>query len=230
MNAVITGASQGLGESIARSLAAEGFDLIIAARSLDKLQALKKDIEAKFNVKVYPNSVDFSKRFEVENFAQSLEHQFDALDLVVNNVGTYAETVFGETDALDKMMGINFRGTYALMNRLVPFMKKTGKGHLFHVCSVLSKSARQGATDYAISKHALYALHLSILEEFKDGNLKSTALLPGAINTPSWDGSDAPVDEFVQTDDIARAVIFAFNCQRGTRVDEIAFSPLNPNF
>ena len=71
MNAVITGASQGLGESIARSLAAEGFNLILAARSLDKLQSLKKDLEAEFDVKVYPHSVDFSKRFEVENFGQS---------------------------------------------------------------------------------------------------------------------------------------------------------------
>ena len=230
MNAVITGASQGLGESIARSLAAEGFNLILAARSLDKLQSLKKDLEAEFDVKVYPHSVDFSKRFEAENFGQSLEHQFDELDIVVNNVGTYAETIFGETDALDKMMGINFRGTYALMNQLVPFMKKSEKGHLFHVCSVLSKSARLGAADYAISKHALYALHLSLLEEFKDSKLKSTALLPGAINTPSWDGSDAPVEEFVQPEDIARAIIFAFNCHFGTRVDEISFSPLNPNF
>ncbi len=227
---MITGASQGLGESIAEVLAQAGFDLVLAARSLDKLQSLKTDLEVKHGVKVHPHSVDFSKRFEVENFAKSLEHQFDQLDLVVNNVGTYSETKFGDSEGLDQLMNVNFRGTYTLMNRLVPFLKKNRKGHLFHVCSILSKSARLGAADYSISKHALYALHLSLIEEFKGSPIKSTALLPGAINTPSWDGSDAPVEEFVQTEDIAKSILFAFNCQPGTQVDEISFSPLNPNF
>lgn len=230
MNAVVTGASQGLGETIAIELAKEGFNLALAARSLDKLQALKEKIEGDHGVKVSVHSVDFSKRFEVENFAQSLEFSYEQIDLLVNNVGTYMETEFGAKPNLQRMMSINFDGSYYLVNTLMPSFTKKGKGHLFHICSVLSKASRKGAADYAISKHALYALHLSLIEEFKGSDLRSTAILPGSINTTSWDGSDAPVHEFVQPVDIARAIVFAFTSQPGTKVDEISLSPLNPNF
>jgi short-subunit dehydrogenase len=85
---------------------------------------------------------------------------------------------------------------------------------------------RRRAVSYTISKQALYTYTKILREEMRRSNVKVTAILPGSTNTSSWDGLDAPVDDFVQPEDVANGVIMAINSNG--MVEDLEIKPVNP--
>ncbi len=216
---------------MAETLAGMGCNLFLGARNLSRLQEVKDEISGVFpDIEIHVRSVDFSKKFETEQFAQAALNHWGSVDILINNVGTFAMGNLGEESHLERMMTLNFEAAYRLTSTLLPTMKASNKAHIFTVCSVLSKEARAGSGDYTISKHALYGMHKTLLEECRGTRCYPTAFISGSINTSTWDGMDVPRDEFVQPEDMARAVEYIVNAQPGTRIEEITFKPLNPDY
>lgn len=231
MRGVISGASRGLGAAFSKTFVKAGFDLCIIARDLSRLQELKselKSINGKAEILVI--SADLSHKFEAINAAQSVLNAWDEIDVLINNAGVYKTAPLDESDLLEEMLKTNFSSAYYLTKPLIPLFQKQKKGHIINICSVLSESVRENAGDYAISKHALYAYSKSLGLELKKDGVKVISVLPGSINTSSWDGEDVPRDEFIQPEDLARICLSAVQSAEGTSVDEIRLSASNPNF
>ncbi len=231
MKAIVSGATKGIGKAITMALAAEGYDLGLGARNLEELDFLRKEIQAIYpNLEVITKSVDFSQKHETINFAETFIHYWGDIDVLVNNVGVYEEDdleTLTEKGFMDQF-NVNFFSALRLTQPFIGEFKKRKSGHIVNICSVLSKKVRKRAVSYSISKQALYGYTKILRAELRKYDVKVTAILPGSTNTASWDGLDAPVDEFVQPEDVANGVIVAL--QSNGLVEEFEIKPINPKY
>lgn len=219
--AVISGASRGLGKTIVEYLAKEGYDLAIAARNLEALGEIRSFIEAEHGVKVFVRSVDFSKRKQINAFTVEVLEEFNSVDVVVNNLGIYGGTTASGMTELREMMNTNFYSAVSLTTAFLPQMQERRAGHIFNVCSIVSKQPRHTTAAYTISKDALYSYNNVLREEMREHGVKVSAIVPGSMNTSSWDGIDAPLDEMVQPEDIAKAIVYALSLSPNAYMEEI---------
>ncbi|MCB0480413.1 MAG: SDR family oxidoreductase [Flavobacteriales bacterium] len=230
MKAIVTGATKGIGRSIVMALAGAGYDLGLGSRNLQDLEYLSREIKAIYpHLEVITKSCDFSQKFETRNFADTFINYWGNIDVLVNNVGSYEEDAIDHFNEkrLEEMMNINFMSAVRLTQPFVPEFKKKGSGHIINICSVLSKKTRKNAVSYSISKHALYTYTKLLRDDLRNFNVKVTAILPGSTNTSSWDGIEAPVQEFVQPEDVANGVMMAITSNG--MVEELEIKPINPN-
>jgi len=230
-NAIITGASRGVGEATAVELARLGYRLYLSARNEDGLQALKSRLEVQFGVEIVIHSVDFSKRSEVIDYAAWLSNNLESVDVLVNNLGMYRPDSLLEMTELDEQMEVNFYSTFALTQRLLPFFTEQKAGHIFNMLSIRVNQPWDQAVSYSISKHAFEGYHKLLQQTLRPLGVKVTGIYPASINTSSWDGEEGvPREEFIQPEDIAGLISTAVQSQHGTVVSDIHLDSINPNF
>jgi 3-oxoacyl-[acyl-carrier protein] reductase len=232
MHAIVSGATKGIGKAVSLALAKAGYNLALGARNLVELEALKKEIETDYQVKVLVKSVDFSSRFEVVNFAETVMNAWGAVTVIVNNVGGYTMGKIDEEEegTLDKMLKINLWSAYYLTLPFLEGMRKQKTGHIFNICSIVAKQPRKEAPSYTIAKYALKGLSDVLREDMREHQVKVTTIYPGSVSTASWDGIDAPIDTFVQPSDIANAVLTALQFSSGALLEELVVTPLDTNY
>lgn len=233
MNAIITGATRGIGKAIALELAHMGYSLALAARSEKDLTALKRELsqcypKQRFIVK----SCDFSQKLQIEEFASFVKDQFTSLAVIINNVGLYHEGTISQDEegVLENLMQTNLFSAYHLCRHFLDTFKTQQTGYIFTICSVTSLYPRVNAAAYSITKAALLSFSKSLSEEMREYNVKVTAIIPGSVNTSSWDGIEAPKAAFVQPDDIANAIKACLSMSANAVVEELVIRPLNRNF
>jgi NADP-dependent 3-hydroxy acid dehydrogenase YdfG len=228
MNAIITGASQGIGKAIAEKLAANGIHLVLCSRSIEKLAALKMDLSQAYpNINIYVESVDVSDKAAVLKFASNALKEFKNIDLLINNAGTFIPgSICSEEDGnMEKMIETNLYSAYHLSRAIVPSMIEQKKGHIFNMCSIASQMAYDNGGSYSISKFALLGFSKCLREEMKPHNIKVTHLMPGATRTPSWDGVDLPDERFIPAKDIAEIVWSTYTLSQSTNIEDIVVRP-----
>jgi short-subunit dehydrogenase len=233
MLAVISGATRGIGRAMAFAFASEGFNLAVGARGEKDLKELKQELEKKFPaISVIAHTVDFSQKEQVKGFVNHIKESGEPVEVIVNNVGIYYEgTVSSEPeDLFERHMSVNLSGAWHLTRGLIGHMMERNRGYVFNICSVVSQHPRKEAASYSVSKMALYGFSKVLSEEMRDYNIKVTAILPGSVNTSSWKGSDAPVNTFVQAEDVANAAIAAYKNSEFAFIEEIVLKPLDKRF
>ena len=180
--ALITGASMGIGEAIAKVFAADGAKLALAARSLDKLEALARSLPTE-SIAV---RADISRPEEVRAMvAKTVEH-FGRLDILVNNaaVGMYASVADMKPGQFEQLVATNWLAPVHAIQAAVPHMKKQGGGSIINISSVASKVALPWMGAYCSSKFALNALSNSLRMELKPEGIHVLTVCPGRVRTP----------------------------------------------
>jgi len=224
---VITGGSKGIGRAIVEKFSSYSFDVAVSARNLTDLQKLQREIEGKYGNKVHIFSADMAIKNDVKNFAEFALSLSKHVDVLVNNAGYYVPgEICTESDStLDDMLNANLYSAYNLTRGLASSMKKDKSGHIFNMCSVASFKAYPNGGSYAISKFALLGFSKCLREELKSYNIRVTAVMPGATQTSSWDGSDLPESRFMKPEDVAECVFSAFSLSGRSVVEEIVIRP-----
>ncbi len=204
-NILITGASSGIGEAIAREAAKVGANLAIAARSVDKLIVLQQELEEAFGVTVVAIATDVTKEEDCHRFiAQSID-QLGSIDILINNAGISMRAPFEEvkSDVLREIMDVNFWGAVYCSQAALPQLLKN-KGSLVAVSSVTGFKGLPGRSGYASSKFAMNGLFESLRMEYMSRGLHTLVACPGftasniRYNAKLADGSvqgDTPADE-----------------------------------
>ncbi|RAJ85408.1 NADP-dependent 3-hydroxy acid dehydrogenase YdfG [Chitinophaga dinghuensis] len=229
MNAVITGASKGIGKAIAERLAREGFNVAICARQEAALQAAKESIQAQnAAVTVLAEQVDMGDKSQVLAFAEKIKSTFSSVDILVNNAGIFIPGALNEEadGLLEQLMAVNVYSAYHLTRSLLPDMITKRNGHIFNLCSVASHKAYANGGSYSITKHALLGFSRNLREEMKPHGIRVTSISPGATLTASWDGFEAPPDRMMPPEDIATIVWTAFSLAKQTVVEDILLRPV----
>ena len=226
MNVVITGASRGIGKSIAEVFAAQGSDLYLNSMNPDRLEAAVEDLKKKYpSIKIMAHAANLRSKEEAKGFGRWCLDNCEP-DILVNNAGSFAgSNVSDEEDgALEEMIETNLYSAYHLTRVIVPSMKKRRQGHIFNISSIAGMKAYPNGGSYSISKFALRGFSLNLRDELKTFNVKVTTVYPGAAYTDSWIGA-VKEDRVMEAKDIADMVSASSMLSYKACVEEIILRP-----
>lgn len=177
---LVTGASSGIGQAIARDLAGRGYRLFLAARRSDALQALAGELGtcAAFQ------ATDVADRASVEAAAAAALARFGQIDALINNAGVMpsSPTSEGRVDDWEQMIDVNFRGVLYAINAVLPGMLARGNGQIVNVASVAALKPSAFGGVYAATKAAVRTLSEALRLELA-GRIQVTLITPGAVLT-----------------------------------------------
>jgi len=186
-NVFITGASAGIGWATAVHFAACGSNLVLVARRLDRLEELKKKLEAKYHVNIFVYQLDARNRDEWAKLLTVLPEEFSKkIDILVNNAGkalSFTPLSDYKLEQINEMVDVNVNGVIWAIQSIVPDMKTRGVGHIINLGSIGGKETYAGGSIYCATKHALEALSDSLRHELVGTPLRVTKICPGAVNT-----------------------------------------------
>lgn len=189
--AVITGASSGIGEALANEFAAGGFDLVLVARSEDKLKALARQLKRDHGVRVRVEPTDLSKRGAPAALARSLKAAKVTTTALVNNAGILEQGFFTEMPAArhQQLVDLNIVALTGLLSQFLPPMVDRGHGRILNVASIASFQPVPTLATYAATKAYVLSLTESLSEELVGTGVTATALCPGVTATGMLDGA-----------------------------------------
>lgn len=179
----ITGASSGIGEALAYKLNALGAKLIISSRNREALYQVKSKCKlSPIDVHVLP--LDLQETDKLPEIAQTAIRIFGRIDMIIHSGGLSQRSLAMETDlsVARKIMDINFWGTVALSQAVLPLMISKSSGHIVVISSLVGKFGTKGRSAYAASKHALHGYFDSLRNEL-DPKIKISLICPGYIKT-----------------------------------------------
>ncbi len=226
LNAIITGATHGIGKAIADMLLANGCNIAICARSEDELAGVKSDWQAQYPATIIRTIVaDFSKPEDVANFAIQMRQTFASIDILVNNAGTFqpGDIATEPRGQLELMMQVNVYSAYHLTRIVLPGME--AGSHIFNICSIASLRAYPSGGSYGITKYALLGFSENLREELKPRNIRVTAICPGATWSRSWSGSGVEEMRIMEAADIAKMLWAAYTLSAQADVETIVMRP-----
>ncbi|WP_078379925.1 SDR family NAD(P)-dependent oxidoreductase [Sutcliffiella halmapala] len=190
---VITGASGGIGKTLALEVAKRGANPILMARSLDKLEQVSSQIKMNTGRDVLFFPLDVGKRQDIEETFTKLLTEIPTVDVLVNNAGF---GIFDEVHnlSLDDMQGmfeVNVFGVIGCTKMVLPTMLKQNSGHIINIASQAGKLATPKSSVYSATKHAVLGFTNSLRMELHDSAIHVTSVNPGPIRTNFFDVADA---------------------------------------
>ena len=220
--AVITGASKGIGESMARLMAAAGAKVIVSSRKQEAVDALAEDIKAQGGeaTGVVANVGNLN---QVQALVEKAMATYGGIDVLVNNAAS--NPVFGpvvecDTAAFDKIMDVNVKAPFELGKLVYPIMKSRGGGSMINISSIGGLSPEPHLGIYSVSKSALLMLTKVMAKEWGKDNIRVNAICPGLIQTKFsqalWQNEEilkrflkaTPLNRVGQPDEIGALALF----------------------
>lgn len=232
--ALVTGATSGIGRATALRLAREGYSIIATGRRAERLEELKAEIETEGG-ECCTLSFDVRSREECEKYLSSI----DAVDILVNNAGLAAGLEHidcGDPDDWDAMIDTNVKGLLYVTRIISAKMVGEGKkGHIFNIGSIAGTEPYENGAVYCASKHAVHAISQAMRADLLSHGIKVTEIRPGMVETEFsvvrfhgdeeradhvYDGVDA-----LTGDDIAEAIAWAAQLPAHMNVNDMVLMP-----
>lgn len=234
----ITGASSGFGMACARQFASNGYNLIINARRTEKLEALKKTLEADFNVAVLCMPFDVRDNAAVTSAISNIPEPWNVIDVLINNAGLAAgRDAFqdGNIDDWETMIDTNLKGLMYVTKQLVTGMMERKSGHIINVSSLAGQEVYPQGNLYCATKHAVTALSKALRMDLLPYGIKVTNISPGLAETEfSIVRFKGDVDKAkniysgyqpLSADDVADVIYFAASRPKHVNLEEITILP-----
>jgi len=211
-NALVTGASRGIGERVAERLAGAGAHVWALARSERPLRELAGRIDAT------PLPADLEDDAAVWEAMERLQEELGGPpDVVVNAAGVFSLSSCAEETVrnFDRHIAVNLRGPFLVVRALLPAMLERGDGLIVNIGSVAGRRPYPGNAAYSASKFGLRGLHEVLLEEIRGSGVRATLLEPAATDTSAWDPVDPDSNPnlpdrigMLSVGDVAEAVLY----------------------
>jgi len=184
-NALVTGASRGIGRAIAVELAKNGANIAISyVNNKDKAEEVVNEIK-RYGVKAIAVKADVSKEEEVLNMVKIVKESIDSIDILVNNAGINRDNLLMRmsTEDWDKVIDTNLKGTYLCSKALIRDMIKKKSGKIINIASVAGVAGNFGQTNYSASKAGVIGFTKSLAKEVASRGINVNAIAPGLIET-----------------------------------------------
>ena len=217
--ALITGAAQGIGKSVALLLAQNGADIVVSDINLEKAEETAKEIES-IGSKAIAIKVDVANLKDVERMVESILEKFGKIDILVNNAGiTRDKLILRMTEEdWDAVLNVNLKGTFNCTKTVVRHMAKQRSGKIVSIASVVGEMGNAGQVNYSASKAGVIGLTKTIAREFAQRRINVNAIAPGYIETPMTEVLPEkvkeelkrliPMERLGKPEDVAEAVLF----------------------
>ncbi|MGA0607401.1 SDR family oxidoreductase [Phenylobacterium sp. VNQ135] len=230
---LVTGASSGIGEATARELAAAGATVVIGARRVERLEALKAEIEAAGGTAL-ALGLDVTSRQSVQAFVDAARERFGRIDVMVNNAGVMPLSPLSalKVDEWDQMIDVNIRGVLHGIAAALPVMEQQGSGQIINIASTAGHQILATAAVYCATKFSVRVISEALRQE--TDKVRVTVVSPGVTeselaHTITHAETAAFIDEYrkkaIPAEAIARAVRFAIEQPAEVDVNEIIVRP-----
>lgn len=233
-NAVITGASRGIGRAAALALAKEGVNIAVTARNIDELASLVLEATSTYGVKAQAFPADAADAKAVAKVRDEVLAAFGHVDILINNAGVarYATLVDTTVEDYDWMMNSNMRSTFLFTHAFVPSMIPRKTGSIIFVSSQAGVNGFPNEAVYCATKHAQVGFATALDGELREHNIKVSIIAPGGVSTYFAFGTGREPDmpalaNMSESEDIADAIVFAAKQPPKTRVLMIGLRPMS---
>lgn len=236
--ALITGASSGIGEATALTLANHGYNTILVGRRTDRLEALKASIEQNFPVQAYVATVDVRDKQAVQDMVNALPLAWRSVQILINNAGLawgLSAIDQGQLEHWDTMIDTNIKGLLYVTKFVTPLLVENGNGHIVNIGSIAGKEVYANGNVYCATKHAVDALSRSMRLDLSHYPIKVSAIHPGAVETEfslvRFDGDAERAASVYKgfknlvAQDIADAIWFMLSRPKHVNINEMTIMP-----
>ncbi len=230
---IITGASSGIGKAMARTLAAAGCKLTLAARSVDKLGALADEL----NCEALVVSADMTQPADIVNMVARTVEVFGAVDVLCANAGIYIPGEFadGDIDELSRLLTINVEGVMRCAHAVIPHMQAQASGDIVVTSSISGFSDIHWEPIYSASKNAIQTFVHTVRRQLAGSGIRVMSLAPGQVANPLWGfyaaGEIARVSSGERThltsEDCADALVFMLSRPAHVTIRDLVILPQN---
>jgi len=223
---LITGASQGIGRSIAVTFAKHTKrPLLLVARNKKNLEITKNQCIEAGSDRVEIIQCDLSKSIEAEKIV--LPDGIAEPGIIINNAGIYLYKTLEETTEAEfqQQVNVNLFSAVNTVQRFLPGLRKKERALIINICSIGALKGLGDSGAYAASKHALLGYTRSLREELKDTDIGVTAINLGQTHSTSWEGSSINTDRLIDPVDLAMLLISFTKLSERTLVEEITLQP-----
>lgn len=233
---LITGATAGFGEAIARRLADNNHRLIITGRRAERLEKLRSELNSK--TEVLPLAFDVRYRNAVEEAVDSLPSEWKSIDVLVNNAGLALGKSYlhsGSPEDWDQMIDTNVKGLLYMTRALLPSIRNSEKGHIVNIGSIAGREVYPGGNVYCASKHAVDALSKAMRIELLEDGVKVSQIRPGLADTEfsvvRYKGDVQQAKKVYQgylalmAEDIADAVNYVLHLPQHVCINDLEITP-----
>lgn len=218
--ALVTGASRGIGEAIAKKLAESGANIAFTyLSSAEKAMALENALHAT-GVKAIGYKSDASSFAEAEKLVGNVLMEFQTIDIVVNNAGITRDNLIMRMSELqwDEIMTTNLKSVFNISKNVVKPMMKQRSGSIINLSSIVGMTGNAGQTNYAASKAGVIGFTKSLAKELGSRNIRCNAIAPGFIETDMTHGiseemkeqfkKNIPLGRYGSAEEVAKVVLF----------------------
>ena len=230
--ALVTGASQGIGKTLALQMAERGARLVLAARSVDKLTEVAEQIRAAGG-EAHALALDVSDAAGVADQLAAIPAEFADIDILVNNAGITRDGLFARmgVEQWQQVIDTNLTGAYAVTREVIKGMMRRRYGRVIFVSSVIGLMGNAGQVNYAASKAGIIGMSKSLAKELGGRKITVNVVAPGFVETPmTADLSEKVLDQMQKTiavrrlgapEDVAAPVIFLASEEAGYITGEV---------
>ena len=215
-SALVTGGSSGIGFAIARMLRGEGYDLTLASRTREKIDAAAAELGAL--------AVTANMGSEEDCIRAVAEHRerYGGMDVLVNSAGLgIAGTVESlQTKHIDLQLGVNLRGLLLVTREAIPLLRES-KGWVVNLASIAGTAPTPGLTVYGATKAAVIALTRSQNLELEGAGVRAIAICPGFVDTAMAEWSGLGAEEMITTEDCAEVVRMCLRLSPNARIPQV---------
>jgi NADP-dependent 3-hydroxy acid dehydrogenase YdfG len=228
--AVVTGASRGIGLSVAQRLLDDDMRVVMIARGGDALRAAAEP----YGDRAMPVECDVGDPAAVDALLARVREEIGAApDVVVNNAGLFKLAAAHATDPAEfaESLTVNLVAPFRLIRAFLPAMRERGRGHIVNIGSIADRVAFPENGAYAASKFGLRGLHEVLRAELRGSGVRATLVSPGPVDTALWDEVDpdnrpgfSPRASMLSADAVASAVMYVVTQPDDVNVDELRLS------
>jgi len=236
--AAITGASSGIGEATAVTLARAGAAVLLAARRGDRIDQLAERIESEGG-RALAIETDVTDEEQANEFVRRTKDELGRLDVLVNNAGVMllGPVIGADTSEWRRMIEVNLLGLLYCTHAALPIMGEQGSGHIVNVSSVAGRFANLGSAVYNLTKFGVNAFSEALRQEVVGANVKVTVIEPGMVETELLSHNTHPmvleaaqrmreeVGTPLTSEDIAEAILYAVGGPERVAVNEVLVRP-----
>jgi len=215
-SALVTGGSSGIGLAIARMLRDEGYELTLASRTREKIEAAAADLGA------HAVAADMSREEDCVRVVAEHRERFGGMNVLVNSAGIGIGGTVESLQAkhIDLQLSINLRGLLLVSRESIPLLRES-RGWIVNLASIAGTAPTPGLTVYGATKAAVIALTRSQNAELDDAGVRAIAVCPGFVATPMAQWSGLAAEEMITPDDCAEVVRMCLRLSPRARIPQV---------